>query len=53
MIFWANKLLELSTNSENSWHNALHDLRSQNIFGYFERINADVDTGIGKLGKSP
>ncbi len=50
MIGWANKLKNCITHSESQWQDALHDLRAQNIYGYFERLNASEEFGIGDLG---
>ncbi len=43
------KVLELVCHSESAWDVARQDLRAQNLFGYFERLNPTADTGIGAL----
>ncbi len=48
---WAKKVYDIATYSESKWEEALHYLRYQNKFGYYERVNAGVETGIGALGK--
>ncbi len=51
-VKWALKLVELATLSEMRFKSAKTDLKMHNPFGYHERLNPDVDTGIGELCES-